>query len=291
MTERKKRHTHIELNAGLNTELDSELHAAPNANPNAEQLIMQALGIVAEHGFESVATQLASRIHIPIGPATITLHVGAQWRLSAQTNEGTLQLSPSFFHGELDWRRKHSTGKSEPVVKAVWGRQETAPSVFDATAGLAKDAFLLASSGCQVQAMEQHPLLFALIEHALAQLPLSSDAHLQKIQQRLHYTHGDSAAFLANQSAGFVDVIYLDPMFPPRPGSAKVKKDMQLLQHLTEPGLGENLLELSLSKAKQKVIVKRPNYAPPLANKKPSATQPAGLNRFDIYPVQQWAIE
>lgn len=257
----------------------------------AVPLTSPTLGIVAEHGFETVAKQLATRLNIPIEPASITLHVGTHWQLSAQTKDGVLQLAPSFFQGELDWRRKHSTGKSEPVVKAIWGRQECAPSVFDATAGLAKDAFLLASSGCHVHAMEQHPLLFALIEHALTQTQLSDDEHLKTIQQRLHYTHGDSATFIANQPPAFVDVIYLDPMFPPRPGSAKVKKDMQLLQHLTEPGLGENLLELSLSKAKQKVIVKRPNYAPPLANKKPSASQPAGLNRFDIYPVQQLATE
>ena len=72
-------------------------------------------------------------------------------------------------------------------------------------------------------------------------------------------------------------------MFPPRPGSAKVKKDMQLLQRLAEAGAGDALLLPARRVARQRVVVKRPNYAPPLAGITPSGQLPAGANRFDIY--------
>ena len=245
------------------------------------------LGIVGAPGFEREAEMLSALLAIPLGEADATLHVETTWWLQLKQGDETLKLSADFAHGQLDWRRKHSSGKAEPVVKAVWGRANTPPSVFDATGGRARDSFLLAASGCAVRAMEQHPLIAALIDKALQDAALSDEPALQSVLQHLHYQHGNSAEFLSQQTQGFVDVIYLDPMFPPRPGAAKVKKDMQVLQALTETGLGDELLPLARAKAGQKVIVKRPSYAPPLANTKPSAQLPAGLNRFDIYPIQR----
>ena len=81
-----------------------------------------------------------------------------------------------------------------------------------------------------------------------------------------------------------VDVIYLDPMFPERTKSAKVKKNMQVLQqylgHEDEPA---GLLDTCLLTARRRVVVKRPRYAGWLDACKPSQEITGKSSRFDIY--------
>ncbi len=237
--------------------------------------------------FQSQAEQWAEQLQLPVAEATITLEVAEALSLRALIDGETVRLQPDFVGGALDWRRKHGGGRGEPVVRAVWGKNSQAPTVFDGTGGLARDSFVLAAAGCTVIAREQNALIAALVTDALgrarAHAHAQQDEPLAAILARLDYQHGDSAEWLEKAAAGFVDVVYLDPMFPPRPGKAKVKKDMQLLQQLAETGLGDTLLPLARRVARQRVVVKRPDYAPPLAATAPSGAVPAGANRFDLY--------
>ena len=242
--------------------------------------------------FHAQAVALAAQLQLPLGEAEFTLELGEALSLRAQIDGETVRLQPDFLAGVLAWRRKHGGGRGEPVVRAVWGKNTQAPTVFDGTGGLARDSFVLAAAGCTVIAREQHPVIAALVMHALARAASNAqqqnNAELIATLARLDYQHGDTAAWLAEARPGCVDVIYLDPMFPPRPGSAKVKKDMQLLQRLAEAGLGADLLPAARQIARQRVVVKRPDYAPPLAGIVPSGNLPAGANRFDIYaPLPQ----
>ncbi len=63
-----------------------------------------------------------------------------------------------------------------------------------------------------------------------------------------------------------VDVIYLDPMFPPRTKSAAVKKEMalfqMLLEHSADPQDADALLQWALRQDAARVVVKRPAKAP-----------------------------
>ncbi|HSD97968.1 MAG TPA: class I SAM-dependent methyltransferase, partial [Sulfuricaulis sp.] len=80
------------------------------------------------------------------------------------------------------------------------------------------------------------------------------------------------------------EVIYLDPMFPPkRKKSAAVKKEMRLLRDLVgdDPDAKE-LLEISRHVALDRVVVKRPDHAPPLAPD-PSMSLAGKLVRYDVY--------
>lgn len=237
--------------------------------------------------FQKRAEQLVGALGIPIGEGEFTLEVDETLSLRAQINGETVRLRPDFVGGKLDWRRKHGGGRGEPVVRAVWGKNAQAPTVFDGTGGLARDSFVLAAAGCTVIAREQNAIVAALVSDALCRAQVYADTQhdeaLAAILARLDYRHGDSAAWLADAAVGSVDVVYLDPMFPPRPGKAKVKKDMQLLQQLAETGLGDGLLASARRVAKQRVVVKRPDYAPPLAELIPSGAVPAGANRFDLY--------
>lgn len=238
--------------------------------------------------FQAAASALAAQLQLPVGDAEFTLELGETLCLRTQIDGETVRLQPDFLTGVLDWRRKHGGGRGEPVVRAIWGKNAMAPTVFDGTGGLARDSFVLAAAGCTVIAREQHPIIAALVSHALAHAHAGAqqqpNEELLATLARLDYQHGDTAQWLASAAAGSVDVVYLDPMFPPRPGKAKVKKDMQILQRLAEAGLGDDLLSPARAVARQRVVVKRPDYAPPLAGVAPSGSLPAGANRFDIYP-------
>jgi hypothetical protein len=79
-------------------------------------------------------------------------------------------------------------------------------------------------------------------------------------------------------------VVYLDPMFPHKQKSALVKKEMRVFQSLVGPDLdADGLLEPARQLATKRVVVKRPDYAPPLADvATPNAVVTKG-HRFDIY--------
>jgi 16S rRNA (guanine1516-N2)-methyltransferase len=239
--------------------------------------------------FQNQAVALAGQLQLPCTESDFMLEVGDALCLRAVIDGEIVRLQPDFVTGVLDWRRKHGGGRGEPVVRAIWGKNQQAPTVFDGTGGLARDGFVLAAAGCTVFARERNPIIAALVTDALQRArdyaAQQSDAELAGILSRLQYQHGDTASWLAQAMPGSIDVIYLDPMFPPRPGKAKVKKDMQILQRLAEFGLGDELLAPARAIARQRVVVKRPDYAAPLANTKPSGAVPAGANRFDIYPA------
>jgi hypothetical protein len=67
------------------------------------------------------------------------------------------------------------------------------------------------------------------LERALAQ----AEAGFRDVLQRLQLIHIDACHWLMTAGQQQVpDVVYLDPMFPPRDKTAKVKKDMALLHRL-----------------------------------------------------------
>jgi len=64
---------------------------------------------------------------------------------------------------------------------------------------------------------------------------------------------------------------------------------MRIIQSLVGEDLdADSLLEPAL--AKYRVVVKRPSYAPPLANKKPSMSIKMKKNRFDVDVYVKLAI-
>ncbi|MBC53968.1 MAG: hypothetical protein CMQ34_09070 [Gammaproteobacteria bacterium] len=197
-----------------------------------------------------------------------------------------------FCDTRLSFRLAQSLSR-EAVVKAVGGlapkqsETGTAPHLIDATAGLGQDAFILAAAGWQVSLVEQSPVIHALLEDGLqrARVAAMAPPHqrlLETILPRLHLCEpGNSLTVLPTLPVA--SVIYLDPMFPAREKTARVKKNRYLLQHLHgEEGVGEGLLPLALSLA-TKVVVKRPRLAQPLASMAPASSLTGKTSRFDIY--------
>lgn len=68
-----------------------------------------------------------------------------------------------FGSGAATYRRKFGGGKSEAIAKAVGVTKKAGLTVIDATAGLGRDALVLASLGATVTLVERNPLVAALL--------------------------------------------------------------------------------------------------------------------------------
>lgn len=205
-------------------------------------------------------------------------------------------------------RRVVSAGrKSELLLQAAKITSDS--TVIDATAGFGHDSLILASTGAQVTMLEQQPLMALLL--LAEQQRMSTLPNWQKLMSRLQIINVDALSYFAKLQANaiddikendakVVDVIYLDPMFPEdsyqdsKTGKgAKVGKHMQALHQLARPPTSEEELQLLQSAqaivsqgARQgRVVVKRPQLAPLLANQQPSESWHNEAVRFDGYFV------
>jgi 16S rRNA (guanine1516-N2)-methyltransferase len=194
-------------------------------------------------------------------------------------------IRAEFSEGAVDHRRKFGGGKGQMIAKAVGIKSGVYPRVLDATAGLGKDAFVIATLGCCVQLLERSPCVHALLEDGIARAALCGDSALAEIMSRMHLLHLDSQNYLSNLGEeDRPDVIFLDPMFPDRQNSADVKKEMAAFHYLVgKDDDADILLGLSIAKAIYRVVVKRPRKAPFLANKIPSYQLEGKSSRYDIY--------
>lgn len=196
-----------------------------------------------------------------------------------------------FASDALTFRRLHGGGKKEAIAKAVGLKGQDSLHVLDATAGLGRDAFVLASLGCVVDMIERSAVVAALLQDGLDRAVI--DLTLANwLPARMQLKHGVAKDLLQNWQSiqppmTRPDVVYLDPMFPHRKKSAAVKKEMRLFQQLLGPDEDADLLlEPALALAKKRVVVKRPSGAPFLAGKKPQIEMLGKANRFDVYLIK-----
>lgn len=222
-----------------------------------------------------------------------------------ESDEGLQLILPKLKHpfilnfgDELD-RRVQQGG--ELLWRATGAARPNPPSILDATAGLCRDAYLLASRGAKVVALEREFTLFRIASDALSR---ASNSVSQQLSLQ-HLNAHDVLRSLQNdvQASEFKDyplpfgVIYLDPMFPTRQKSAAVSREAQVLQALTHHrSLSDlerqkedrTLLSLALSCAYYRVVVKRPLKAPPLQGPMPSASLKGRAIRYDIYGIRSF---
>jgi 16S rRNA (guanine1516-N2)-methyltransferase len=153
---------------------------------------------------------------------------------------------------------------------------------LDATAGLGRDAFVLASLGCQVHLLERSPIVAALLADGLRR----AKADVEKgewLSQRLSLEHCDALIWMKEHPNAYHSV-YLDPMYPHRRKSALVKKEMQILRSsVGEDADAAALLEMALCCAQKRVVVKRPKGAECLDKRQPQAQIIGKTTRFDLY--------
>ena len=190
-----------------------------------------------------------------------------------------------FVSGASAHRRKYGGGKGQSIAKAVGISSAYKPTVLDATAGLGRDAFVLATLGCEVTMIERHPVVYLLLQSGLQRA--ESDDEVGDIMARMRLLQGNSIELLADWSAKGMaqpDIVYLDPMFPHAKASAEAKKEMKLFRSLVGADLDEDELWAQANEiARCRIVVKRPAKAPPLAGRAPSYVLAGKANRFDIY--------
>lgn len=202
--------------------------------------------------------------------------------LRSTSSSGASDLCVDFADAKLSYRVK-SSGKSQNIAKAIGIKGSQRPSVLDATAGLGKDAFLFASMGCEVLLLERSPIVHALLANGLDQREGYS-ADICAVLDRMQLQCAEFLEFEPDSRE--IDVIYLDPMFPERRKSAKVKKEMAALQRLLgHQSDGADLLEHGLSLAKKRVVVKRAKLSPILGERKPDIQFGGKSSRFDVYLI------
>ncbi|MCG9625877.1 class I SAM-dependent methyltransferase [Vibrio mediterranei] len=192
--------------------------------------------------------------------------------------------------GALAHRRKFGGGKGQAIAKAAGLNKGATPTVLDGTAGLGRDAFVLASLGCKVQMVERHPVVAALLDDGLARAKQDEEIG-EWVSERMSLLHASSLEALDSlaDDSQFErpDVVYLDPMYPHpenKKKSALVKKEMRVFQSLVGADTdADGLLEPALKLATKRVVVKRPDYANWLDEKKPTMAIETKKNRFDVY--------
>ncbi len=183
----------------------------------------------------------------------------------------------NFLSGDLIFRLK-TTGKKQPLLRALMlGPNKT---ILDGTAGLGRDALVLAFHGAHVIAIERNPILFLMLKEALAFL--NKDSLMKSFKGSIEFLLGDAATYIEALPEP-LDAIYLDPMYPHEDDKdAKSKKDISILKSISAPTENlEALIQNSLKKVKSRVVLKRPPQSEFIG--RPTSSNTANLVRFDIY--------
>ncbi len=241
--------------------------------------------LICEEGADEGALSiLAERWNLTSDPDAIMALVLTPERLELHKRDepklGAIYVD--FVGGTMAHRRKFGGGRGEAVAKAVGIKGSYRPNVVDATAGLGRDAFVLASLGCHVRMLERNPVVAALLDDGLARGYRDEEIG-PWLRERMTLLHASSLTALADLTPK-PEVVYLDPMYPHKQKSALVKKEMRVFQGLVGPDDdADGLLEPARRLATKRIVVKRPDYAPPMAGIAAQAALPTKSHRFDIY--------
>lgn len=195
-----------------------------------------------------------------------------------------------FVTGKLAYRRRQQSFHSD-LAKAIGVLSKIKPVVWDVTAGFGSDGFALANLGCKLKLIERNPVVHCLLEDGLQRAKsyadLNNDSELVDILSRIELLNVDSKTFLQGQVIEKPDVIYIDPMFPERSKSAKVKKGMQFFHQLVGADNDSTaLIDLALQCALYRVVVKRPLQAGLLSERVPNHQIKGKTVRFDVYTLK-----
>jgi 16S rRNA (guanine1516-N2)-methyltransferase len=188
-------------------------------------------------------------------------------------------LQIKFSGGRFGVRLKKGVSKKELIAKAAAAKPGV--RVIDCTAGLGRDAFILASLGCDVTMFERSRVMSLLLQDALDRALL--DEKSREAATRVSLVCGDAINLLEKLPTA-TDVILIDPMFPEKKKSAMVKGEMQFLQRfLGKDEDAGSLLQAALDTGVKRVVLKRPLSAEESGEPKPSHCVKGKSSRFDVY--------
>ncbi len=240
-------------------------------------------------GLRAKAEALRASLHLPAATVDDTsyplLLVVTPRRLELrETGKGRVgPVYADFIGGRVGYRVRTAGSAGRAMLAKAVGFKGGPLSVCDATAGLGRDAFLLACMGCTVTAVERSPIVAALLQDGLERA--ADHPKLARIvRERLRLVIADAREFLPRLAERErPDVVYIDPMFPQAGRTALAAKDMQLCRKVAgdDPDAAE-LLAAARPIARLRVVVKRSLRAPALAAA-PSIVYRGTTIRYDVY--------
>lgn len=180
-------------------------------------------------------------------------------------------------------RHRRLFGGGELIARAIQAKYH--PLVWDATGGLGRDAFVLATLGLQVMVFEHNFYVYLLLADGLQRAQANPHTALIGRHIKLHYA---SILTIVDelQNLSLPDVVYLDPMYPQKQKSAAVKKEMAYFHELLGSADAESdrdLLKKAQQIARKRVVVKRPANGVFLADCQPAFQYHGKTTRFDGY--------
>lgn len=190
-------------------------------------------------------------------------------------------LRVDFVSGAVGHRFRFGGGRGQDLPKAMGLRAGKTPDIVDATAGLGRDAFLLASLGAKVTLIERSAEMHALLLDGMARAAAEGGEYAEIIA-RMTLLQGDAKNLLPDLAG---EAVLIDPMHPPRKNSALVKRELRQVRDIV--GTDEDaadLLRAALKSASKRVVLKWPAKADPIEGVRPCSHQIIGKStRYDVF--------
>jgi 16S rRNA (guanine1516-N2)-methyltransferase len=204
-------------------------------------------------------------------------------KIKVASEKATGELVCDFTGGAVGHRLRFGGGRGQALPRAAGFANGHTPSVVDATAGLGRDAFLLASLGAHVTLLERSPEVHALLEQGLARAE-AAGSEFAEIVGRMTLIKGDAKNILCDLAP---EVVLVDPMHPPRKNTALVKKEMRLLRQLVGADTDAlELMQVALRSATRRVVLKWPLRADSMEDLRAPSHRILGKStRYDVFMV------
>eukprot|EP00761_Pharyngomonas_kirbyi_P008509 gb/GECH01008520.1/.p1 GENE.gb/GECH01008520.1/~~gb/GECH01008520.1/.p1 ORF type:complete len:327 (+),score=80.42 gb/GECH01008520.1/:1-981(+) len=196
----------------------------------------------------------------------------------------------NFVSGIVGYRSTQTINPKSPLMRACSIKNKSRQNIhiWDGTAGLGSDGFLLANEGFNVTLMERDPVIFSLLEDGVIR-GLSNKKTKETLVNRIQLLNLDSVEYMNqiieqqqkninnsnnntenndsnHNSKPLPDIVYLDPMYPHRKRSTihpMPRKQIQCLRawigrryHADD----DVILDAARRCAQHRVILKRPKY-------------------------------
>lgn len=193
------------------------------------------------------------------------------------------ELRVDFVSGAVAHRLRFGGGRGQALPKAMGLRAGKTPTIIDATAGLGRDAFLLASLGAQVVLIERSEQMHDLLVDGM-QRAFDEGGEFREIIGRMTLMKGD-AKHLLPELAG--EAILIDPMHPERKNSALVKRELRQVREIVgADDDAADLVRVALKHAQNRVVLKWPAKADPIEGIQKCSHQILGKStRYDVFMV------
>ncbi|MGY9033139.1 MAG: class I SAM-dependent methyltransferase, partial [Rhodobacterales bacterium] len=180
-------------------------------------------------------------------------------------------------------RLRFGGGRGQDLAKAMGLRAGKTPMIVDATAGLGRDSFLLASLGAQVILIERSEKMHALLVEGMNRAE-NEGGEFREIIGRMSLMKGDAKDLIPELSG---ETILIDPMHPPRQKSALVKRELRQVREIVgTDDDAPDLVRIALAHAQNRVVLKWPAKADPIDGLKACTHQILGkTTRYDVFMV------